>query len=168
VFAGMVAATGVATLGVQRRAFVVFLGAFLVVFLLSGVGNGSTYRMIPVIFGALGREASSSRGSDPSATLLDYKRRAAAVIGLVGALGAFGGFGVQQVFRVASQDASAALDGKTGQVAAAVAADHAGWALPALGVFIGFYVVCGVLTWWVYLRRTLLVARVSSLAYANV
>jgi MFS transporter, NNP family, nitrate/nitrite transporter len=148
VFVGMVAATGVAALGVQRREFVVFLCAFLVVFLLSGIGNGSTYRMIPVIFGALGRQEAAERDADPAATRLDYKRRAAAVIGLVGAIGAFGGYGVQQVFRIPSH--------------------HTAWPLPALAVFAGFYVVCAVLTWWVYLRRSLLVTRVSSLAYANV
>jgi NNP family nitrate/nitrite transporter-like MFS transporter len=148
VFAGMVAATGAAAAGVQRREFVVFLGAFLVLFLLSGIGNGSTYRMIPVIFGALGRQAAAARGVDPATTLLDYKRRAAAVIGLVGAIGAFGGYAIQQVFRIGSGDPD--------------------WPLPALVVFIGFYVVCAVLTWWVYLRRSLLVTRVSSLAHANV
>jgi NNP family nitrate/nitrite transporter-like MFS transporter len=65
VFAGMVAATGVAAAGVQRREFVVFLGAFLVLFLLSGIGNGSTYRMIPVIFGALAVRPPRSGASTP-------------------------------------------------------------------------------------------------------
>jgi NNP family nitrate/nitrite transporter-like MFS transporter len=70
------------------------------------------------------------------------------VIGLVGAIGAFGGYAIQQVFRIGS--------------------GHPDWPLPALVVFTGFYVVCAVLTWWVYLRRSLLVTRVSSLAHANV
>jgi MFS transporter, NNP family, nitrate/nitrite transporter len=104
VFVGMGLATGVAALGVLSGSFAGFLGAFLVVFLLSGVGNGATYRMIPMIFGVLGRRAAASNGGDLGATLLDFKRRAAAVIGLVGAIGALGGFVVQQVFRVASQN----------------------------------------------------------------
>jgi NNP family nitrate/nitrite transporter-like MFS transporter len=145
VFAGMGAATAVAALGVRNRSFVVFLCAFLVVFLLSGVGNGATYRMIPVIFTALGRQAAANGGLDVEATLLDHRRRAAAVIGIVGAVGTLGGFAVQQVFRVAGEDVTAAL-----------------------GVFIGSYVVCAVLTWWVYLRRNLLVTRMPSLAHADV
>ena len=168
VFAGMGIATGVAALGVHSRSFVGFLGAFLVVFLLSGIGNGATYRMIPMIFGVLGRRAAASNGLDLDATLLDFKRRAAAVIGMVGAIGAFGGFLVQQVFRVASQDVATALDGTTGATAARVAQEHAAWSLPALGVFIGTYVVCAALTWWAYLRRKLLVTRLPSLAHADV
>lgn len=38
----------------------------------------------------------------------------------------------------------------------------------ALVVFTGSYAVCAALTWWVYLRRTLLVTRLPSLAYAKV
>jgi NNP family nitrate/nitrite transporter-like MFS transporter len=150
VFAGMGVATGAAALGVQNGSFVVFLSAFLVVFLLSGIGNGATFRMIPLIFSTLGRRAAATTGRDLQPTLLDYRRRGAAVLGLVGAVGAFGGFAVQQVFRVASQ------------------AGHATWAVPALAVFIGCYVVCAALTWWVYLRRKLFVTRMPSLAHAQV
>ncbi|GAB1516161.1 MFS transporter [Actinophytocola sp. KF-1] len=149
-FAGMVVATGVAALAVWHRGFVVFLAAFLVVFLLTGVGNGATYRMIPVVFAALGRAEAASRGVDPAEALTDAKRRAAAVIGIVGAAGAFGGFAVQQVFRVASRHAA-----------------DPDWVVPALGVFMGAYVVFAVVTWWVYLRRTLFVTRLPSLAHAN-
>jgi NNP family nitrate/nitrite transporter-like MFS transporter len=149
-FAGMVVATGVAALAVWHRGFVVFLAAFLVVFLLTGVGNGATYRMIPVVFAALGRAKAASRGLDPAQTLADVKRRAAAVIGIVGSAGAFGGFAVQQVFRIAS-----------GQAA------DPDWAVPALGVFMGTYAVFATITWWVYLRRTFLVTRLPSLAHAN-
>jgi NNP family nitrate/nitrite transporter-like MFS transporter len=149
-FAGMAAATGVAALAVWQRGFVPFLCAFLVVFLLAGLGNGATYRMIPVIFGALARTEAASKGLDLAETLTDFTRRAAAVIGVVGAVGAFGGFAVQQVFRFASTHA-------TGP----------DWSVPALGVFVVAYVAFGVLTWWTYLRRNLLVTRRPSLVHAN-
>lgn len=165
-FVGMGVATGVSALGVQQRSFPLFLGAFLVVFLLSGIGNGATYRMIPMIFGVLARRRSTN--GDLDATLLDYRRRAAAVIGIVGAVGAFGGFAVQQVFRIASQDVTTALAGQTGATAARVAAEHADWSLPALAVFIAAYAVCAVLTWWAYLRKNLLATRIPSLAHADV
>lgn len=118
-----------------------------------------------MIFGVLARRHAMG-GHDLDATLLDYKRRAAAVI--VGAIGAFGGFAVQQVFRVASQDAATALAGQTGQAAVRVAAEHADWSLPALAVFIASYAVCAALTWWAYLRRHLLATRIPSLAHADV
>ncbi|MDQ1539160.1 MAG: transporter, family, nitrate/nitrite transporter, partial [Actinomycetota bacterium] len=38
----------------------------------------------------------------------------------------------------------------------------------ALGGFVAFYAICLGLTWWCYLRRSVLVARVPSLAHANV
>src|SRR4051812_9818155 len=58
VFLGMAVATFAAITGVQHRSFATFFGSYMVVFLLSGIGNGSTYKMIPSIFALLGmREA---------------------------------------------------------------------------------------------------------------
>jgi NNP family nitrate/nitrite transporter-like MFS transporter len=152
---GMAAATGVAAVAVWQRDFGWFLAAFLVVFLLSGTGNGSTYRMIPVIFGELARRRSAERDLDLEETRAEFRRRAAAVIGLVGAVGAFGGFLVQQVFRLAGQGVPGG------------AVEHTTWSLPALGVFMAVYVALAGVTWWSYLRRRLLVARVPSLAHVN-
>ncbi|ETK35457.1 MFS transporter [Microbispora sp. ATCC PTA-5024] len=168
VFAGMVLATMAAAAGVQRHQFALFFGAYMVVFACSGIGNGSTYRMIPVIFGELGRKEAAARGLDPAETVTAFKRRAAAVIGIAGAIGAFGGFLIQQAFRLASLDVAAAMKGKAGPVAARVAQEHASWSLPALWVFAGAYVLLAGVTWWVYLRRALLVRRAPSLAYAEV
>jgi MFS transporter, NNP family, nitrate/nitrite transporter len=167
VFAGMAAATVSAAIGVEQRSFALFFGSYLMVFAFSGVGNGSTYRMIPVIFGALGRKEAAEKGLDAGATAASFKRQAAAVIGIAGAIGALGGFFVQQVFRLASLDAATALRGNTGEAAARAAQDHANWSLPALWVFIGSYVILAGVTWWVYLRRSLLVQRAPSLAHAD-
>lgn len=38
----------------------------------------------------------------------------------------------------------------------------------AVSFFLAFYVACVMVTWWCYLRRSLLVAQVPSLAYASV
>ena len=64
-----------------------------------GMGNGSTYRMIPSIFAALGRKRGGGEGLDEQATAVEFKRQAAAVIGIAGAIGAFGGFLIQVVLR---------------------------------------------------------------------
>ncbi|MFN2496579.1 MAG: MFS transporter [Pseudonocardiaceae bacterium] len=168
VFVGMVVATTFAAAGVEYRSFTLFLGSYLVVFALSGIGNGSTYRMIPVIFAALGRDEAAEKGLDAGPTAVRFKRQAAAVIGIAGAIGAFGGFLIQQIFRLASTDAATALKDTTSQAAAAVTQDYANWPLPALSVFIGSYVVLAIVTWWVYLRKRVFTHRLPSLAYAGV
>jgi NNP family nitrate/nitrite transporter-like MFS transporter len=168
-FVGMGVATTGAMVGVEAHSFGLFFGSYLVIFLLSGAGNGSTYRMIPVIFGELGRAAAARRGAAAGSTALEFKRMAAAVIGIAGAVGALGGFLIQVVFRQASL-------GVTAQVAAAptveekLAVARAGddWSTSALWVFLAAYVVFAFLTWFCYLRRSFAVARVPSLAHAGV
>ena len=150
-FLGMGAFTATAIVGVKSHSFPVFFGSYLAIFLLAGAGNGSTYRMIPVIFGALGRKELADTGGDERATMLAYKREAAAVIGIAGAIGAFGGFLIQVAFRQASLGA-AGTD----------------WATPALRVFLVAYAVFAFLTWFCYLRRSFAIARVPSLAHAGV
>ena len=69
-----------AALGVIRfldGPFVAFLSMFIVLFLATGVGNASTFRMIPVIFGPT---------------------EAAAVLGFSSAIGAYGGFFIPKSF----------------------------------------------------------------------
>ncbi len=95
--------------GVNQHSFALFFGAYMAIFLFAGMGNGSTYRMIPAIFAELGRARPSDRGRERDA--VDFKRRAAAVIGIAGAIGAFGGFLIQVAFRQASLDVSAARQG---------------------------------------------------------
>ena len=92
VFLGEAVFTLVAIYGVQQHSFPIFFGSFMVIFLLAGMGNGSTYRMIPSIFATLGRKEAAEKGLDVKKTILDYKHQAAAVIGIAGAIGAFGGF----------------------------------------------------------------------------
>lgn len=74
--------------------FWVFLGCFLVLFAAAGVGNGSTYRMIPSIFAARALAKGAIAGT-PEA--LAMQRKAAAALGIISAIGAYGGFLVPQV-----------------------------------------------------------------------
>ncbi|MGV2983693.1 MFS transporter [Microbacterium sp. AGC85] len=82
--------------------FWLFLVCFLVLFAATGVGNGSTYRMIPIVFSA---RAVARREGDGAMVA----RRAAAALGLISGLGAYGGFLVPQVLN-ASQLASGGYD----------------------------------------------------------
>ncbi|WP_431844585.1 MFS transporter [Microbacterium testaceum] len=65
--------------------FAIFLLCFLVLFAAAGIGNGSTYRMIPTIFAL---KANGGVGA---------QRKAAAALGLISAIGAYGGFFIPQL-----------------------------------------------------------------------
>jgi MFS transporter, NNP family, nitrate/nitrite transporter len=126
--------------GTQAASFTLFLGAFLVLFVASGVGNGSTYRMIPAIC----RAEVTDRGWDPGTA----RQRAAAVIGLCSAIGALGGFFIPRGFGT-----SVAMTGS---------------ADAALLAFLAFYGACLAATWWWYLRRSFATQSFPNLAWADV
>ncbi len=71
VFLGEAVFTLTAIEGVRQHDFTVFFGSYMLIFLLAGAGNGSTYRMIPSIFSALGREEARNNGLDVKATALE-------------------------------------------------------------------------------------------------
>lgn len=133
---GVLAALDAGSLGL-------FLAAFFVLFATSGVGNGSTYRMIPAIFRARAEAEGAGAGG-----LAKARREAAAVIGLVSAVGALGGFLIPRSFGTSIA--------RTGSLDAAFYG------------FLLFYAVCMGTTWFLYLRRSLLVQRMPSLAVARV
>ncbi len=169
VFIGMGVFTAVAIQGVEQRSFTVFFASFMVIFLLAGIGNGSTYKMIPSIFAVYGRKDAAEQGLEPKAAAVEWKRRAAAVIGIAGAIGAFGGFLIQVVLRQASLGVSALVKAaETPAERVSVAAAHADWSIPALWVFLGAYVVFAGVTWFFYLRTSFATDRVPSLAHAAV
>jgi len=153
VFIGMAFFTAIAIRGVQQRSFGLFFGSFMAVFFLSGLGNGSTYKMIPSIFAVIGRKEAEAAGSDMKEAAVEFKRRAAAVIGIAGAIGAFGGVLIQVVLRQASLEVSDLVKAaKTPAAKVAVAAAHSTWSVPALWVFLVSYIVFAAVTWFVYLR----------------
>jgi MFS transporter, NNP family, nitrate/nitrite transporter len=120
-----------------RDSLAVFTLGFIVVFVITGIGNGSTYKMIPAIFRARARAAVAA-GEPESAAAVTARRLSGAAIGLAGAIGAAGGLLVNLAFR-----ASYAKDPVTHVV---------GSGAPAFGAFLAFYGVCAVVTYAVYLR----------------
>jgi NNP family nitrate/nitrite transporter-like MFS transporter len=134
---------------VDTRNFAGFLTMFLILFVTTGVGNGSTFRMIPSIFRE--QKLKEARGSGDAARALALKAagiESAAVLGFTSAIGACGGYLIPRGF-----GASIAASGQP----------HL-----ALAVFLTFYVTCVALTWWYYLRRNFLAERAASLAEARV
>ena len=72
--------------------FPLFLAAFLFVFAATGIGNGSTYRMIPLIQQDQAKKETSAGTPERAAALLKATKESSAVIGIAGAIGALGGF----------------------------------------------------------------------------
>lgn len=123
VFAGMVGAAAVLLVGSSLEVQVV---GFVALFVLSGMGNGSVYKIIPSVFDAKSR-----------ALPLDEDGRAAysramsgAVIGIAGAVGGLGGVGINMVLRQSYLSS--------------------GSATVAVVVFVAFYLVAAVVTWRAY------------------
>ena len=111
-----------------------FLAGFLLLFAATGLGNGSTFRMIPLIFlTERQRAADRDDAAAQERALQEANKEAAAVLGFASAVGAYGGFFIPK-----SYGSSIALTG--GPEAALVA-------------FIVFYLTCIAITWWNYSRR---------------
>ena len=126
-----------------------FLGFFLCIFAATGIGNGSTYKMIPAIFRTSAVRATED-GTPERATALDQStKQSSAAIGVIGAVGAIGGFLIPIAF--SSPWVDNPLSATKG----------------AFVVFTCFYAVCAVVTFVVYLRKPA-TAKVTSLAGAGI
>ncbi len=111
-----------------------FFATFMVLFITTGIGNGSTFRMIPVIFRT--QHERWSEGADEEtrqAALKSARRESAATLGFSSALAAYGAFFIPKAYGT-----SIALTG--GPTA-------------ALYAFCAYYVTCVAVTWWFYHRR---------------
>ncbi len=120
--------------GGQGGNFTGFFLMFLVLFLTTGIGNGSTFRMIPVIF--LNNKLRGVDNSDAAAVAQATKEgntEGAATLGFTAAMAAYGGFFIPK-----SYGTSISLTGGPDA---------------ALYVFFVFYLLCIGITWWHYARR---------------
>ena len=146
-------AMGAATLGVMYfvdiKSFAGFLTMFLVLFVTTGIGNGSTYRMIPSIFREEKLRAARGEGEPGRRAAVKLAAiESAAALGFIGAIGACGGYLIPRGF---------------GASIASTGSPHL-----ALMVFLAFYVSCIAMTWWYYMRKSFMAQRAPSLAAARV
>jgi NNP family nitrate/nitrite transporter-like MFS transporter len=108
-----------------------FFAMFLFLFFVSGVGNASTFQMIPAI---MRKEMDRlMRGADPETRSRQSDKESAAIIGFTSAIAAYGAFFIPK-----SYGTSITLTGGT---------EAALWA------FFVFYLTCIATTWWFYSRR---------------
>ena len=122
------------SIGPLEGNFTGFFLMFLVLFLTTGIGNGSTFRMIPVIF--LNLKTSQVKRNDEvrmAAAVKEANTEAAAVLGFTAAVAAYGGFFIPKSYGTSI--------GATGGPELALMA------------FIAFYLLCIVTTWWYYARK---------------
>ncbi|HSU11025.1 MAG TPA: nitrate/nitrite transporter [Pseudonocardia sp.] len=146
-FIAMVVASAVILAGSAAKSLGVYAAGFIVLFVLTGVGNGSTYKMIPSIFRGKALQA-VARGGDERTQLLRARKVSGAAIGIIGAVGAFGGVLINMAFR------QSFLTAKTGD--------------PAFWAFIAFYLACIAVTYVVYLRPAPVDVSHPRAAYARV
>ncbi|MFN3913436.1 MAG: NarK family nitrate/nitrite MFS transporter [Aquabacterium sp.] len=120
--------------GPHEGSFTGFFLMFLVLFITTGIGNGSTFRMIPVIFMNLKTQRVPRNDDVAQANAIkEANTEAAAVLGFTAAFAAYGGFFIPKSY---------------GSAIAATGGPEL-----ALLTFIAFYLVCIGLTWWYYARR---------------
>jgi len=114
----------------QPGAFWGFFACFMVLFLATGIGNASTFQMIPVIMHQeVARTMPELKGA---AANRQGEKESAAIIGFTSAVAAYGAFFIPKAY-----GSSIAMTGGPSA---------------ALWGFLIFYVSCAALTWWVYNR----------------
>ncbi|WP_350656189.1 NarK family nitrate/nitrite MFS transporter [Psychrobacter sp. S1-30-MNA-CIBAN-0213] len=112
----------------REGSFVGYFISFMVLFITTGIGNGSTFTMIPIIFRTL-HERLKPEKIGTEALFVEIRKESAAVVGFTSAVAAYGAFFVPKMF---------------------------GSGLGVFGTFIAliiYYLVCIVLTWWYYSRK---------------
>lgn len=119
--------------GGEPGRFAPFLGAFVLLFAATGIGNGSTYRMIPAIFGTIHRAPEGAGPAAAAAGKRSAATEAAAVAGFASAVAAYGAFFVPKAFGT-----SLAV---TGGPAAAIVG------------FVAYYALAIAVTAWAYARK---------------
>ncbi|MGY5058081.1 nitrate/nitrite transporter [Streptomyces sp. 900105755] len=128
-YVGMAAATAVLVAAGMQKSLPLFVVAFVVLFALAGLGNGSTFKMIPGIF----HTKALAEGLEGEEAVTYGRRLSGASMGLIGAVGALGGVGINLAFR----QSFLSYGSGTG----------------AFVAFLVFYGLCFAVTWAVYLRR---------------
>ena len=128
VFVVQVAAIAGMIWSLDLGSFAGFFGTVLLLFFASGIGNASTFQMVPII---MAREIDRKEpGLNPDARRHMADRESAAIIGFTSAIAAYGAFYIPRAY--------------------GTSIESTGTANAALWAFLIFYVSCALLTWWVY------------------
>lgn len=130
VFVGMIASVLAVILSLQTGSFAGFFAGFMALFFFTGVGNASTFQMIPVIMGKeIPRLMPHLTGTDSARQIA---MESGGIVAFTSAIGAYGGFFIPKAY-----GSSIAMTGSP---------------IGALWLFLAFYVLCLAITWLVYTR----------------
>ena len=114
----------------QLGSFSAFFAAFMALFFFTGIGNASTFQMIPVIMNL------EIKRLLPNLSAVDQRRQSeresAAIVAFTSAIGGYGGFFIPKAY--------------------GTSITMTGAPLAALWAFLIFYVICLFVTWFVYTR----------------
>ncbi|EIK7634321.1 NarK family nitrate/nitrite MFS transporter [Salmonella enterica] len=119
--------------GSGAGSFSAFYLVFMGLFLTAGLGSGSTFQMIAVIFRQITLYNVKLRGGSDEQAQREAVTDTSAALGFISAIGAVGGFFIPKAFGT-----SLALTGSP---------------VGAMKIFLLFYIACVLLTWLVYGRR---------------
>jgi NNP family nitrate/nitrite transporter-like MFS transporter len=106
-----------------------YIAGFMLLFTLSGMGNGSVFKLIPSVFEARSR---SLDVSEPERRRWS-RAMSGSLIGFCSAVGALGGVGINMALRESYL--------------------HSGTGTAAYWMFMSSYVAAAILTWTIYVRR---------------
>jgi len=130
-FVLMIPVVGGVLLFLSTGAFWGFFAMFMALFFLTGVGNASTFQMIPAI---MGKEMNRLMpGMDGVAKVRQAEKESAAIIGFTSAIAAFGAFFIPRAY--------------------GTSIDLTGGPEMALWTFMVFYLSCAAITYLFYTRR---------------
>jgi NNP family nitrate/nitrite transporter-like MFS transporter len=110
-----------------------FLAAFMLLFITTGIGNGSVFRVVPTVFLTLhqrGAEGKDQAAQDAATSAGEIE--ASVALGFTASVAALGLFFIPALV--------------------AVSIETTGTPRLALIIFIAFYVTCLLITWWWYRR----------------
>ncbi|WP_312239885.1 nitrate/nitrite transporter NarU [Pantoea sp.] len=119
--------------GSSEGSFIGFYLVFMGLFLTAGLGSGSTFQMIAVIFRQLTLDRILKNGGSQEQAQSTAVTDTAAALGFISAIGALGGFFIPKAFGT-----SLSLTGSP---------------VGAMKIFFIFYAICIAITWLVYGRR---------------
>lgn len=115
---------------IETPQLIAFIVGFILLFLISGVANGSVYKIIPTVFE---HKARNNKGLTAMGKVIWSRKMSGALIGIAGAIGGLGGVAINLVLRSSYQQHQSATT--------------------AFWIFLAFYVIAGLVTWWFYGRN---------------
>jgi len=122
-------------LGIRTEpgAFAGFFTMFIILFVATGIGNGSTYRMIPIIYMTKNNARGGAAGTVDQTAMNVANKQSGSVVGITAAFAAYGAFFIPKGY--------------------GTSIELTGGPTAALVGFVMFYTICVAITFWFYKRK---------------